>query len=394
MDETRIRLHSLDAMRGIAALAVVCQHWQHMQLLDSPRTTWWPRIEELNHRLQPLYPLLRVFYERGYIAVDFFFLISGFIFFWLYRDALATRSMSYTSFAVLRFSRLYPLHLVTLIIVAVLQWRFVTMIGQYFVYAPNDWWHFLLSLLFIQLPNGESAFNGPEWSLSVELVIYAVFCVLARTGRLKGPLWPVLMILAGAAVAWPMESISRGMCGFFVGGLTYMIFEVLRNRWTNRKPIWILTCATVAGWVVVICDVYLDGALSSAIESHLPIAKKTIVLYSTLYGLFPITILLAALHENVSGASYKSIAWLGEISYSSYLLHFPLQLLVACVVGAGLMTAQFARSGPCMAIYLATLIPVSLFVFRWFEAPMQSLLRRRWQSVVGVTLRRSSPALR
>ena len=383
MNESRPRLHSLDAMRGIAALAVVCQHWQHMLLLDTAKTTWLPRTEELDHRLQPAYPLLRVFYERGYVAVDFFFLISGFIFFWLYRRALETRSMSYTSFAVLRISRLYPLHLVTLVLIALLQWRFVALVGQPFVYEPNDGAHFLLSLLFIQLPGAGAAFNGPEWSLSVELLIYAVFCFLARTGRLQSPLWPVLMFLAGAAVAWSLESLSRGLCGFFVGGLTYMVFELVSPRWATRRTMLGLFCATVAGWILVIGDVYLDGALSTAIEAQLPIAKKTIVIYSTLYGLFPMTILLAALHENVSGARYASIAWLGEISYSSYLLHFPLQLVLAVLVGAGLLTAQFARSGPCMALYMAILIPLSLFVFRWFEAPMQSWLRRWWRSVSG-----------
>jgi peptidoglycan/LPS O-acetylase OafA/YrhL len=72
------------------------------------------------------------------------------------------------------------------------------------------------------------------------------------------------------------------------------------------------------------------------------------------------------------------LAWLGEISYSSYLLHIPLQLVFAVTVAVGLLQADAVRSTPAMVIYFAILIPLSIMVFRNFEVPVQKALRRRW----------------
>jgi peptidoglycan/LPS O-acetylase OafA/YrhL len=69
----------------------------------------------------PLHGLLRPFYEAGEYGVWVFWCISGFIFFWKYRDAIHDRSMHGWTFFVFRLSRLYPLHLVTLALVAILQ---------------------------------------------------------------------------------------------------------------------------------------------------------------------------------------------------------------------------------------------------------------------------------
>ncbi|HWX29665.1 MAG TPA: acyltransferase [Steroidobacteraceae bacterium] len=381
MENGPVRLHSLDALRGIASLAVVCLHWQHLQLLATPNeTTTWPPISgSVDHTLQPLHVLLWPFYARGYVAVDAFFLISGFIFFWLYRDKLASRTMSISEFSFLRFSRLYPLHFALLLVVASLQICFVGLTGQPFIYPANDWPHFLMSLLFIQGTLANAAFNGPEWSLTIEIIMYAAFCVLARFGLLRRIAGPAAVFVIGVIVSKLHYDLSRGICGFFAGGITYIAFTTIRRVPYVRKLIFALLFATSLGWAVVIADLYESGAISMELAKLLPTAKQTILIYSVLYGLFPMTILLFALHENVFGARYNSIAWLGEISYSSYLLHFPLQLVLANSVAYGIVDKETARSGPCMLLYFCVLIPLSIVVFRKFERPMQNALRRQWQ---------------
>ena len=94
----------------------------------------------------PLYGMLRLFYEKGYIGVGYFFLLSGFIFFWLYQDSIKSKSTTFQEFWVARISRLYPLHLATLLIVAVLQFWYIAHEGNSFVYPYNDIYHFLLNL--------------------------------------------------------------------------------------------------------------------------------------------------------------------------------------------------------------------------------------------------------
>ena len=78
--------------------------------------------------------------------MDLFFALSGFIFFWLYAEAITERRVSAREFFVLRFSRLYPLHLATLLAVAAEQTLFLHLTGRYFVYGGNDGYHFLLNL--------------------------------------------------------------------------------------------------------------------------------------------------------------------------------------------------------------------------------------------------------
>jgi peptidoglycan/LPS O-acetylase OafA/YrhL len=72
LQETRVRLHALDALRGLAALSVMLWHWQHFQLLGTRRLTWSNATPALNHSLQPFFLMLSVFYAHGFIAVDLF----------------------------------------------------------------------------------------------------------------------------------------------------------------------------------------------------------------------------------------------------------------------------------------------------------------------------------
>jgi peptidoglycan/LPS O-acetylase OafA/YrhL len=127
------RLYSLDALRGIAALSVVIWHWQHFFAISGDWQAGWRRDS------QPLFWLLKPLYEQGWIAVDLFFALSGFVFFWLYGEAIREHRMAPARFALLRFSRLYPLHFVTLIIVAVLQTFFFRATGTFFIFDANDW---------------------------------------------------------------------------------------------------------------------------------------------------------------------------------------------------------------------------------------------------------------
>ena len=80
----------------------------------------------------------KLFYEKGYFAVQMFWMISGYIFFWKYSSAIAKNEISFKKFAIWRFSRLYPLHFVTLTLVAIMQCIFFKQNGVFFVYADNS----------------------------------------------------------------------------------------------------------------------------------------------------------------------------------------------------------------------------------------------------------------
>jgi peptidoglycan/LPS O-acetylase OafA/YrhL len=308
-----------------------------------------------------------------------FFLISGFIFFWLYADRIADRTVSITEFWVLRITRLYPLHLVTLILVAGLQFLFHKRTGQYFSYGINDLRHFVLGLLFFQVNGPGGAFNGPAWSITVELVVYGVFCIAAWAGVFRYATAPLLIFLVGLFFYSKHQNIAMGICGFFEGGFIYFAFS-----WACRSPqrheiFFAATAASMIGWLIILAGNYARLAMHTDLVNGILPLMGMIPRLCVTYILFPLTIFSLALHENSTEARYRHLSWLGEISYSSYLLHFPLQLIFALAVVAGFVPLWATNSDAFLLTYFAILISISVLSFRHFETPVQRMLRRAWR---------------
>ena len=212
-------LYGLDIIRGLAACAIVFWHWQHFSMKGSQLPLDFDRAE------QPLYMLFRPMYKYGDFAVPFFFQLSGFVFFWLYREKVESGKCSGYKFAVLRFARLYPLHALTLLIVLVLQIVHARLIGSYFVYPRNDAYHFALHAAFVSHWGFESghSFNAPIWSVSIEIGLYCIFflyCLVRIPNAVK-----LLLVLFGTVLViklglgglrWPPAILA-----FFLGGVTY-----------------------------------------------------------------------------------------------------------------------------------------------------------------------------
>ena len=375
------RLHSLDALRGIAALAVVFWHWQHFYAITGTYQHGWKASA------QPFYWTFRLFYDQGWAAVDLFFPLSGFVFFWLYGEAIRSKQIGAGEFSLLRFSRLYPLHVLTLLIVAALQLMFLRQTGDWFIYTSNSWTHFAASLLIAQQwlpPNIDQSFNGPAWSVSIEVLLYALFFLFMRAGVKSGRL---SLLIAGASVlliGWN-EFIARGLIGFFVGGATYELSERLRRRADVNAIAQGICLAALASWVVVIAEVYAAPlhALLYWVSGHLSPQLGRLYLgwngwlFRLLFSFVvcPLTILGLALDEQILGGRYHRLSHLGDISYSTYLLHFPMQLVLALFavsagIGAGVFEARWA-----MLAFFAVLIGLGSLSYRWLERPAQSFIR-------------------
>ena len=85
-----------------------------------------------------------------------------------------------------------------------------------------------------------------------------------------------------------------------------------------------------------------------------------------------------ALLEINGGPLLSKIAWVGHITYSSYLLHFPLQIVCALAVSYGLLSADFYLQPLSLILFFAVLVPLSYVAYASFEIPMQHLIRRWW----------------
>jgi peptidoglycan/LPS O-acetylase OafA/YrhL len=360
------RLTSLDALRGIAALSVVFWHWQHFFALSGTWQTGWRR------EMQPFYWALKPLYLQGWAAVDLFFVLSGFVFFWLYSEKIAARAIGSGRFWLLRFSRLYPLHFVLLIVAAALQAIYFREVGTFFIYQDNDVGHFVANVFMVQAwwPHVPQTFDGPAWSVSIEVLLYVVFFVACRAGLRAG--WPSLALAAlGVPLLWFDEHIARGVMGFFMGGTAFAAWRALRAHRAAVTVTHGIGAAAVALWVLLAALLWRESSLVAGAETnwHFLLAFDLV--------LCPLTVLALALHESTSRRSYVRIAFLGDISYATYLLHFPMQLaLVLLAVRYGLAPAFFMQGWVLVAFY-AALISLGAAVYYGFERPMQDWLRGR-----------------
>jgi len=378
------RLHALDTLRGVAALAIVIWHWQHFYAISGEWAENWDRTA------QPLYGALKPLYDAGWVAVDLFFPLSGFIFFWLYGEALRERRMGGGRFAWLRFSRLYPLHLVTLLAVAAMQAAFRSATGSFFIYDTNDLQHFASGLVMAQQwlpPTIVQSFNGPAWSVSVEVLLYGVFFCFCRFG-LKGARLALAIAVLSIPLLWWNSFIARGLMGFFLGGAVQVLWAKIAMRSDARKialrivaaaaTLWgIALSSAYTGWLYDVCY-WLSGHVSPAAGRLFIGESQNLFLLLFIFTVCPLTILALALGEEVLGFSVRRISFLGDISYSTYLWHFPMQLALALLALRFGWTPASFQHGYVVMLFYAVLICVGLASFHLFERPMQNWLRGRF----------------
>lgn len=347
------RLYTLDVLRGIAALCVVFWHWQHFFFVGSTAPGFDPAQ-------QPFFSTFKLLYQHGSMAVQLFFTLSGFVFYCLFANEIASRSMAISRFARDRFSRLYPLHMVTFIAVFALQWAYVSGHDSYFIYTFNDAYHAVLNVLMMPawgLEKGWS-FNAPVWSVSVEVLLYAMFFIICLTRQWKWPL-TVAAIAVGSYLYPQVYKLGSGVLCFFIGGMTYGLLTWVRRYLGDGGALLITGPLCLAAWIWLLKT---PGELSST---------------WLLYVCYPLLIAaLAAAGLRWPGLAQRG-AWLGDISYSSYLIHFPLQILFAMAFDALALSRTVFYQGWVMVLFFAVLLPMSLASHRYLERPAQRWLRQR-----------------
>lgn len=380
------RFFELDILRGLAAIFVVVFHYKHFLLSN---------FEVFDYRHLPFDVLLTPVYVYGQHFVELFFAISGYVFFWLYGDAVEGRRLSARSFFTARFARLYPLYLAMLLAAVFLQATHNALYGAPFIYKHNTVGDFVLSLFMVQqwLPGAEQTWNGPSWSLSVELFLYiAFFAVVFWRGN--KPVVLAAIVVAGLVFkhvqAEPVSDFSRGIPSFFLGGL---VFHAVRFLNHEAQAIWRRRLDTTLKWLVPVlwgltyvrAQPLIWEPVTAALKLYPVPAFNTLTIEGFVYGLMPLTLLALGLRrENwrnplLSLERLRSVAWIGDISYSIYLIHFPLQVAVMLVVGHFAWTDRVAifASPLTFLAFLAVAIGLARLSFVYFEMPAREWLRHK-----------------
>jgi peptidoglycan/LPS O-acetylase OafA/YrhL len=362
----------LDAWRGLAALTVAFFHC---------RTQW--------HLLDSQ------FIQNAWLCVDFFFVLSGFVLMHAYGTAIAT-VRDFGSFVIRRIGRLWPLHVFMLALCAA-PWarsRIASLLtGSDFVPSgENDLYSIATNLLLVHSLDLHSTltWNSPSWSISTEFYTNLLFgLVVLVCGRFIGAAALVLIIigvagvifLAGGAMYTTVDyGIYRCIYGFFVGVLIYPLFQGTQARYAASNGI-----ATVLELAVVGLAAVVFLADSSVFALWAPLAFGAVVW------------VFAAERGAISGIlRHRAFVTLGLISYSIYMTHSWVytwlskgwtaigrhwQLDALIPDAERIFRGNVWLMDGLAALYIASVIAVSLLTYRFVEQPWRRRFNRAARAV-------------
>ena len=364
------KFYLLNIARTFAALSVVFLHYQHFYYIGDRLN------KEFKFETQPFYEILERVYLFGSVAVQFFFVLSGFIFFFAYKNKIYSKKINFKNFLILRISRLWPLHLLTLFMVAFLQLYHIQLNELFFVYSGNDLKNFFLHFFLIQewRLEAEFGFNGPSWSLSVEIFLYVAYFFIARktlNNLFESFFFLILLLIIN--YLFGSNNIIIGLICFYIGGLTFFISRYLIFL---NKPIYKL----IFLFVIILLDIIIFGKFLNLffleIGNYLKFFLGERILFFLYFIKFPLIIINLTLIQNIVPDLGKSLNLFGEISYTIYLIHFPIQLIFS-LINNNISRLDFS-SNNIFLIYIFTVFLVSILVFIIYENPVKKIMRLKF----------------
>lgn len=355
----------LDLLRFILAVVVVMVHYYHFYgpFPNGPFKDNLSIIPE-----QPLYFLLWPIYDFGRNAVQVFWLISGLIFYSVYYKEISNRKVSFEKFSFLRFTRLYPLHFLTLITALGLQLVFYYYHHRYFVYQTNDASAFFLQLFFMGAwsPAVEFSFNAPMWSVSIEIFVYVVFYMLAVISFLNGR---KLILLIGVSLVFIQYGILRPFDGCLLYFLSGCLLARLFEQGVSMKSL--LIRYLVAG---VVFAVFVKVMRMSLSETQLAPFANVIKEFKNVPFASAVVILFIFAFRNISSPRVISLfKQLGNMTYSVYAVHFSIQVAMFMIISPSTYTTF--NNPIYLVVFLAVSIAGGYVAFEYFERPVQRYLR-------------------
>ncbi|MDU1905695.1 MAG: acyltransferase [Dysgonomonas sp.] len=361
--DTKPHYDILDGLRGVAAITVVCFH-----LFEAFATS------HLDQRI-----------NHGYLAVDFFFILSGFVVGYAYDDRWG--KMTTKDFIKRRIIRLHPMVVMGALIGAVMFYTQGCSVWDVSV-VP------IAALLIATLLNmflipatpaneirgvGEMfPLNGPSWSLFFEYIgniLYALFIRKLSTKALA-----VLVFLAGCGLATfaifgPLGDICVGfsLTGTeFTGGSFRLLFSFSAGLLLSRifKP------ANIKGafWICTLAVVVLLAVPRIGGAEHLWMNGIYDTLCCVLF--FPLLVYLGASGKSTDKYTTRICKFLGDISYPLYMVHYPfIYLYFAWVKNENL---TFEQSLPGAAAVVIGSIVLAYICLKFYDIPVRKYLTDRF----------------
>lgn len=353
------KIEELESLRGLAAFLVVFFH-----------------IPKWN-------PILDIgIINNGYLMVELFFVLSGFVIFNAYSDKIDCRT-DLLRFQFLRFSRLYPVHIIFLLAFVLIELVKYVAVMKLGISSPNsapfetnNIAAFIKNIFLISsvLPYQSQSFNYPAWSISVEFYTYLIFGLSILLGRrVKNTLFALVavaaLVMLATEVTFGFTYLLRCFSGFFVGCLTANVTKNLKLRMPSYISLALLAVIVVFLQLKTTKDFdLLIYFLTAALIASLVLSQEGFL--KTLLNL-------------------KALTWLGAVSYSVYMSHAAIvwatnQVIRVIskrpeIIGAnGKSYPQLSQLDSliaCVVVVLCVLL-TSALVYNFIEKPIREKSRR------------------
>lgn len=365
--DTKPHYELLDGLRGVAALLVVFYHIFEGFSFAGGGTL----ITVINH---------------GYLAVDFFFILSGFVIGYAYDDRWK-KNLTLKGFFKRRLIRLHPMIIMGAIIGCI----------AFFVQGGVKWdgthvatsavmLALLLAMCFIPAypgagydvrGNGEMfSLNGPSWSLFFEYIgniLYALFI-----HRLSNKALTVLVILLGLGLSWfaLFDVVGYGMIGVgwtldglnFWGGMLRMLFPFTLGMLISRnfRPFKIRGAFWICSIILLglFCVPYIEGKSLVCLNGVFEMICIAVV--------FPLLVCMGASGKTTDKQSTAICKFLGDISYPLYAIHYPIMyVFYSWLIEKKLYTLE--ETWPVAAVVYFGSIALAYLCLKLYDEPV-----RRW----------------
>ena len=356
-------LRSLTALRFIAAMWVALYAlWENLAVRSTPD-----------------------FVAKGYLGVELFFVLSGFILCHVYLAAHGEKRFSYRDFMWARVARVYPLHIATLL--GVMALGFAALFAGMAIDSNVMSWRSLPANIFMVHAWGlapEAAWNHRSWSISAEWFAYLLFPVFAFVAwRLRAV--PMLAVAGALALMVALYLGFQAVAGFPLTEATF--------QWGALRivPCFAYGCALYLayrkaplkspGLVAVISAFALISAAAMNLWDGVIVAVAGLLILS-----------LASLPNDRAGwMASKPAVYLGEISYAVYMVLVPWQLL-AVHLAAKLTNAPDKQLQLFVWLPILVLLPVVAAVaYHLVEYPARRAIRS-WAARGSKTAKRDESA--
>ncbi|RZJ94309.1 MAG: acyltransferase [Hymenobacter sp.] len=307
LQKKQIRFYEIDLLRFLAALTVVIFHYTYRGYAEG--------------NYSPVaYPWLGQFTKYGFLGVELFFMISGYV------VLLSAQGKTVRQFFLSRVTRLYPAFWAACTLTFLVKRIWGTGPADSYM-SPNLWAdvkQYVFSMTMLHSFFGLSPIDGAYWSLSVEIVFYFLISLLIGYKLLRHIDFFIASWLVYAALpsALHMGTPFAGLllpdyAPYFAAGMLFYLLQQPAERTWQRVGLlgfaYLLALRCILGQIAAATTTYHD-AFSA------PVAGIAITGFFLLFGLITLRII------NLS--KWTWLAWPGALTYSLYLLHSDIGFIV------------------------------------------------------------------